>query len=711
MGPGLYRIFEYTGALDDRGLAFGALPAPAYGAESLLTLDTAAAGQVNLLYGTADFWTGGSGIWDATTANWTDSGSATTRPWGGSFAIFRGASGIVTINAGSGPDAVAFNGAQFASDGYTLAGNVIVATTDPSIIRVGDGTGAGAAMTATITAEITGAGGLDKTDLGTLVLSGNNTYTGATRLKAGTTRLTDGGSISAATIVPGARREGAGTVRGNLVYTGILAPAAVTPPALTIQGDYTQTAGGTFAVTLGVPNSLGALLVNGNASLAGELLVQNTPGFAPGPGSWHTILRAASVTGAFDTLNATGTLSGPFAGMSGNWGRASQMLLFEVLYGATDVRLSFTQLSYASADALPGLTANQRAIGGAIDSLIGLGTGTTTTRPVTNALNALQTGGEVLAALNALSPQAYERYFAQSLHSIDAGVRSIEARLASSDINKTKWSLWTEIITRSASIAGNADVRSASTRSYGAQAGLDRAIGGHLKAGIFLSLTDDDLDDRLQATRQLAGVYGRATLGKAFVDAIAGVGTENLDASRVTSIPGHAGMTGYPAMTGAKTDGADYFGSIRLGYALATGRTNFTPYAALQYAHWKADTFDERAAWGTQLRVAGMEGESLATRLGFELSRSFGQKTRYTPRLTLAWRHEFEDSARDISASIGGSPFTVRAQKPGTDGFIAALGFDAALTARLTAYLGLAYERSTALKSALDANAGLMWKF
>jgi autotransporter-associated beta strand protein len=728
LGPGLYRLFNYTGALTDNGLEFGALPSS--GAESLLTIDTSVAGRVSLLYGTAGYWAGGSGMWDTTTANWLDAGGAgTPRAWGGSFAIFDTAPGIVTINSGAGPDAVVFNGAQFAVNGYVLDGNVITASVAPSIIRVGDGTGDGAAIAAVIAAEISGSGGIDKTDLGTLVLSGNNSYTGDTRIKGGTLRLastgTDGftgiasaGSISATEIWPGARLEGNGTVRGNLVNNGGIAPGFVTsatlpPEAIRITGNYTQTAEGTLAMTVGVAsgriadpsdpsgtatipvysNRASIMLVNGAVTLDGDLVVTNLPsaGVVPEPGRTYPIIVAA------------GSVTGTFANMDAPWGRLSQMVLFEVLYGARDVSLSFTQLPFSD------LNGNeiQHAIAGAIDGAIALGT----IRGLQAALNSLQTEGEVLAALAALSPQIYERYFTQALHSVDAGVRSIENRLASPAINKTKWNLWTELILRDATIAGDVNIRSANTRSYGAQAGVDRAFGANLKAGLFLSITDDGLDDRLEATRHLAGLYARATLGNAFADIIAGGGTETLDATRDASFPGYAGMTGYPAMPKASMDASEYFASARLGYALALGKTRLTPYAALQYMRWKAGAFDERTAWDTQLRVADMEGKSLATRLGFDLAWTFGRKTRYTPRLSLAWRREFEDDARDISASIGGSPFTVRTQKPETDGIIAGLGFDAALTARLTAYLALAYERTTALKSALDANVGLAWKF
>src|SRR3546814_10939078 len=53
-------------------------------------------------------------------------------------------------------------------------------------IRVGDGTAPGAAYTATIESQIIGTSELVKTDLGTLILAGNNSYSGGTAVNTGT---------------------------------------------------------------------------------------------------------------------------------------------------------------------------------------------------------------------------------------------------------------------------------------------------------------------------------------------------------------------------------------------------------------------------------------------------------------------------------------------------------------------------------------------
>ena len=93
--------------------------------------------------------------------------------------------------------AVTFSGAQFASSGYTIAGQPLTTTTADTVIRVGDGTAAGATMTATIGAVIQGSGGLEKTDFGTLVLAGANTYTGGTVVSGGVLQVSSDSNLGA----------------------------------------------------------------------------------------------------------------------------------------------------------------------------------------------------------------------------------------------------------------------------------------------------------------------------------------------------------------------------------------------------------------------------------------------------------------------------------------------------------------------------------
>ncbi|WP_395397576.1 autotransporter-associated beta strand repeat-containing protein [Novosphingobium sp. BL-8A] len=197
---GIYRVADYGGTLNDNGLDVGTVPtgATAY-------IQTSVAGQVNLINTggqTLSFWdgatggkfdhqiTGGSGVWQAGTGNdnWAlADGSVNAAYSDGTFAVFTGTAGTVTVDNSLG--AVTASGMQFASDGYRIAGGALTLTDAQSVIRVGDGTSAGAGYTATIASVLTGTGGLVKTDLGMLVLTGANTYTGGTYL--------DGGVLSA----------------------------------------------------------------------------------------------------------------------------------------------------------------------------------------------------------------------------------------------------------------------------------------------------------------------------------------------------------------------------------------------------------------------------------------------------------------------------------------------------------------------------------
>ena len=108
-GAGVYRLFNYGGALTNNGMALGTLPGGV--SAGALTIQTSVANQVNLVVsGTSllQFWdgpnvvetgtvSGGTGTWDNTTTNWTVADGSTNSAWRQGFAVFEGTAGTVTL--------------------------------------------------------------------------------------------------------------------------------------------------------------------------------------------------------------------------------------------------------------------------------------------------------------------------------------------------------------------------------------------------------------------------------------------------------------------------------------------------------------------------------------------------------------------------------------------------------------------------------------
>jgi len=209
-GPGAYRVFNYAGTLTNNGLTLGSIPS------SSVLVQTGVAHQVNLIDTqdmTFSFWdgdagpkdnnaiNGGTGTWQSGSVlsnnNWTDTGGAVNASFSdGSFAVFQVTPGTVTVDGSNGD--IHVTGMQFASNGYVIQGDTIHlvgSADDPthSIIRVGDGTTAGAGYSVTISSVLDGDSTLVKTDAGTLVLAGADTYAGGTVVNGGTLEVASGG--------------------------------------------------------------------------------------------------------------------------------------------------------------------------------------------------------------------------------------------------------------------------------------------------------------------------------------------------------------------------------------------------------------------------------------------------------------------------------------------------------------------------------------
>ncbi|MCS2171924.1 autotransporter-associated beta strand repeat-containing protein [Scandinavium sp. TWS1a] len=215
---GVYRVINYSGNLINNSLLLGNVP----DAANQLYVQTSVANQVNLVNTSGlvlNFWDGtggvngilkgngkidgGDGVWQNSGGNdnWstdqTDPDGTINAPFSdGAFAVFSGRKGNVTVDNSLGE--VLISGAQFTTNGYVINDGVITTNTADTVIRVGDGTALGKLYTATINSQITGSGGIDKTDVGTLILNGNNSYRGGNTVSGGVLQVSGDQNLGAA---------------------------------------------------------------------------------------------------------------------------------------------------------------------------------------------------------------------------------------------------------------------------------------------------------------------------------------------------------------------------------------------------------------------------------------------------------------------------------------------------------------------------------
>ncbi|MEX1044932.1 MAG: lamin tail domain-containing protein [Chthoniobacterales bacterium] len=147
------------------------------------------------------YWTasgsalGGNGTWSAAGATWsTNPSTVSGTAWiAGKEAAFGGTAGTVQVDAAQSARAL-----SFAVDGYTLSGSGGITLSD-GIVAVSSN------ATAVIAAALAGTNGLTGFGYGTIVLSGANTYSGATSVALGSIALGAGQGLPSGSPVTTAR--------------------------------------------------------------------------------------------------------------------------------------------------------------------------------------------------------------------------------------------------------------------------------------------------------------------------------------------------------------------------------------------------------------------------------------------------------------------------------------------------------------------------
>jgi autotransporter-associated beta strand protein len=227
-------------------------------------------------------WNGGSGDWDTITANWNNGTTLWPAIGGNNDAFFGGAAGVVSVRGTVRADDITFT-----SNGYIITNGILRFDVTPAL-TVSNG------VTATVGSALDGPPGLAKEGAGTLVLTGNNPYTGGIYVNNGALyihgRATSASTVEArnATLLGGVGSLAPVTVRsGAELSPGPQPNATMTTEGLTLDPGST--------VTVDVSAVADRIVVNGNVALNGILNVRTSGPLA---------------NGAYPIITFTGTRSG-----------------------------------------------------------------------------------------------------------------------------------------------------------------------------------------------------------------------------------------------------------------------------------------------------------------------------------------------------------------------------------------------------------------
>ncbi|ETK17052.1 serine protease B [Pseudomonas sp. FH4] len=549
--------------------------------------------------------------------------------------------------------------------------------------------------------DISGHGGLTKQGIGTLVLTGNNTYSGPTLVNQGLLAV-NGSLTSQVTVSNSGVLGGSGSIGALTAKSGGTVAPGNSIGTLNVAGDVNFDAGSTYAVELSNTSS-DRIVAGGKATLNGgtvTLALENSPTLLSQPEAQSLIGRQ------YNILQAAGGITGSFAQVLPNY-------LFvggNLNYGANGVQLDVART--ANSFASVAVTDNQRAVAAAAEQL-GTGNG------VYESLLLAPSASSAQGAFQQLSGEIYpaletalvndNRYLREAV-----GERLQQGEMGTSPQTiDTRGNVWVKALGAWGKTDSSSDTAGYTTSIGGLLAGVDGALDEDTRLGLVAGYSDTSLNmgdgthSRASVDSYHFGAYAGHEIGAWRLSGGATYSWHRADVKRELQYGEVAGKQK------AKVDARSTQVFTEAAYRLNLQPLALEPFANLAYVHLDSDGFSEKGD-AAALKGGDDTRDLVLSTLGVRALKTFNLTDHQALDVsgTLGWQHNLSstDSERHLAFASGGTSFAVESSPMVRDA--ALVGARASLALSKEARLNFDYNGLLASKEKIHGvGLSLDWAF
>ncbi|HGM6861653.1 autotransporter outer membrane beta-barrel domain-containing protein [Serratia rubidaea] len=546
--------------------------------------------------------------------------------------------------------------------------------------------------------DISGHGGLTKEGIGTLVLTGNNSYSGPTLVNQGLLAV-NGTLASDVTVQDGGVLGGSGRIGSLTANAGATVAPGNSIGTLNVTHDVTFAAGSRYAVEAATDGSSDRIVSGGSAQIDGGEVVMllDQQNVLNGEGG-------GSAIGQYDILQAQQGISGQFDGATTSSPFLDATLSTQGSQLTADVARNDT--AFASV----ATTQNERSVAAAADALAA-------GNPVYESILASGSAGQAQQAFRQLSGQIHadiasaqvndSRYLRDALNS---RLRQAEGLATAPDIKADDGGAWAQFVGAWDHASGDVNATGYQASTYGVLLGLDSAYDDW-RLGVATGYTRTSLDggygSNADSDNYHLAAYGSKQYGALALRAGGAYTWHRFDTSRSVNYGLQSDRA--TAKYSARTE--QLFAEA--GYSVQGEWVNLEPFANLAYINFRNNGISESGG-AAALHGDKQHTDATVSTLGLRADHQWqlSRETAVTLRGEAGWQHQYGELERGTGLKFrgGNAAFVSNSVPVSRDGLLLKASADVAVSQNASVSLGYGGLLSDRHQDN-SVNAGFTWRF